>query len=136
MGPESAKMVQIAGFRGFWIYPFLTKIPFAGSGGVGARQNFRGVVGSWSPELFNRGLRPPQRLTLRSSGPKKKILKEHGNVHRPKLHLWVLGVPERGKIFGEKLEILGYIPKKKSLKNSKNSRSYKNFKIRFFFRSR
>ncbi len=41
MGPESAKMVQISGFRGFWIYPFLTKIPFAGSGSVGAGQNFR-----------------------------------------------------------------------------------------------
>ena len=75
MGPESAKVVQIAGFRGFWIYPFLTKIPFAGSEGVGAGQNFR----------------------------------------------------------GKKLDILRYIPEKKSLKNSKNSRSYKNLLLALFF---
>ncbi len=42
MGPESAKMVQIAGFRGFWIYPFLTKIPFAGSGGCRSGMKFLG----------------------------------------------------------------------------------------------
>ena len=40
LGPESAKMVENAGFRGFWIYPFFTKIQVAGLGVSGAGWKF------------------------------------------------------------------------------------------------